>query len=136
MAKSFSNSIFSDNKEVIEAVKSEFAQSVRSSENARKAVAKLLRTLTKVENNLPKSEKTKMRAGRKTLNTKSFKEFVLNSLQSSKTERSMDDLFKSARDAGLVSVNKLGLRNSVEHTVRHLVRDKLIKKTKSGNYTV
>lgn len=130
--KAFSKTVLDTFAENLSAVKSAYVDSMRANELARKGVAKLTRAMSKVERNLDRSEKDSVRVGSKTLNNKSFKQFVVDALESS--EMSIDNLVSRARGVGMVSTNQLGLRSSVDRAVRALLKAKVLKRTGEATY--
>lgn len=130
---SFSRSVLEANAEEIAAVKSNFAESARAAESARRAVEKFTANLTKVQKGLSKVERgtTRLRPGTKTLNPKSFRQFVLDALEHG--TKTVDELTSSARGAGYVSTSKNSLRSSIESACRFLVSEGNVKSV--GNST-
>lgn len=102
---------FNDN---VSAIVTQFQESVRSAERARRAVAALQKQMTNMEVNLKKHEKDNVRGGRKNLNKNTFTDFVVTYLSRCHSEKHLDDIVKSAIDCGVVSTNKDGLRSSIQ----------------------
>jgi len=130
--KAFSESVLSSFADDINVTKSQCVESMRASENARKALERLVTRMTKVEKNLPRTQKDKVRTGKKTLNNKSFRQFVLDTC--SGKELTFDEILSRAKNAGYVSTSSYGLRSSLKNTCRSLIRDSLLKHTKSGAF--
>lgn len=130
---SFSRSVLEANASDIAAVKSNFAESARAAEAARRAVEKFTANLTKVQKNLSKAERgtSRIRPGAKTLNPKSFRQFVLDSLANG--TKTVDELTSSARGASYVSTSKSTLRGSIVRACADLAADGKIKSL--GNST-
>lgn len=130
---SFSRSVLEANASEIEAVKSNFAESARAIEAARRAVEKFTDRLTKVQKGLTKAERgtARLRSGKKTLNPKSFRQFVLDALEHG--TKTVDELTSSARGAGYVSTSKNSLRASIERACRDLFSTGNVKSV--GNST-
>jgi hypothetical protein len=131
--KSFSKVVLESHAEEISAVVCNFAESQRAAEAARRAVEKFTKNLTKVQKGLSKAEKglTPIRKGFKTLNPKSFRQFVLDSLANG--EKTLDQITASARGANYVSSSKTTLRSSLHRACMVLAKDKLVKSL--GNAT-
>lgn len=116
----FSKSVLSQFSDDLSAIREQFAESERAQESARKAVARLIQKMTSVEVNLRKSEKDQVRSGRKNLNKQTFNSFVAAYLARCSGSKHIDDIVKAARDQGMTSVNKSGLRESVTRALMQM----------------
>lgn len=130
--KAFSKSVLDSFATNLQTVKSAYVDSMRANEAARKGVERLTRAMSKEERSLSRLDKDNVRSGAKTLNAKSFRQFVLESLEGK--EMTLDNLVSKARGVGMVSVSKGGLRSSIEGAVRSLLSDKVLKRTAEATY--
>lgn len=122
--KTFSQTVLEQFADSTETVITQFAESAKAHEAARKAVRQLTERMAKHEVSLKKHEKDSVRSGRKTLNRDSFKGFVVRYLSRCQGEKHLDDIVKAAREQNVVSVNKAGLRDSIERAVYELASTK------------
>lgn len=112
---------FSDN---VTAVKTQYSESLKAAEAARKAVKALTTKMRNIEVNLKKKDKDQVRSGPKNLNKGTFDEIVFSYLSNCQGEKHIDDVVKSAISRGVVSLSKRGLRDSIERSLYRLANTK------------